>query len=226
MALRTLVSDALVRSPMLVIQQHMQVVVDIVGELALFLAATQDDDWEKAGAIQARIADKENDANKIKQQLRRQMSNRLLMPIARSDLLELIAAQDKIATRSKNIAGLMLGRNMAFPGKLDKQITDFVELAVKSSQTALDAVSGTHNLLRSGFATQETREVERLIAEIERLERRSDKAQAKLRARLYKLEKNMQPVDVMFLYQVMVWLGNISDRTETIAHKLLLISKS
>jgi predicted phosphate transport protein (TIGR00153 family) len=211
---------------MLIIQEHMQLVLQIVEDLARFLAAAQAGDWEKAAEIQAQIMGKEEDANKIKQQLRGQMSGRLLMPIPRSDLLELIAAQDKIANRAKDIAGLMIGRNMAFPNKLNKQVDSFAALAVQSTQAALDAINSTHNLFRSGFASQEAREVERNIAEIERLERRSDKAQSKLRARLYKLEKDLEPVEVMFLYQIIVWLGNISDRAETVSHKLLLISKS
>jgi predicted phosphate transport protein (TIGR00153 family) len=211
---------------MLIIQEHMQLVLQIVEDLARFLAAAQAGDWEKAAEIQAQIMGKEEDANKIKQQLRGQMSGRLLMPIPRSDLLELIAAQDKIANRAKDIAGLMIGRNMAFPNKLNKQVDSFAALAVQSTQAALDAINSTHNLFRSGFASQEAREVERNIAEIELLERRSDKAQSKLRARLYKLEKDLEPVEVMFLYQIIVWLGNISDRAETVSHKLLLISKS
>jgi predicted phosphate transport protein (TIGR00153 family) len=211
---------------MLIIQEHMQLVLQIVEDLALFLAAAQDGDWEKAEAIQTQIDKKEGEADKVKQQLRRQMSVRLLMPIPRSDLLELVASQDKIANRAEDIAGLMLGRKMSFPNKLDKQVDNFATLAVQSTRAALDAINNTHSLFRSGFASQEAREVEKNIAEIERLERRSDKAQTKLRARLYKLEKDLEPVDVMFLYQVMVWLGNISDRAETVSHKLLLISRS
>jgi predicted phosphate transport protein (TIGR00153 family) len=211
---------------MLIIQEHMQLVLQIVEDLALFLAAAQNDQWEKAAEIQSQIAAREEEADKAKQRLRRQMSNRLLMPISRSDLLELVAAQDKIANRAKDIAGLMLGRNMAFPNKLDKPVNGFAALAVQSTQAVLEAVNSTHNLFRSGFASQEAREVERTIAEVERLERRSDKAQSKLRARMYKLENNLQPVDVMFLYQVMVWLGDISDHAESVAHKLLLISRS
>lgn len=226
MALGSLVSKVLVPSPMLIIEEHMQLVLQIVEDLALFLAAAQNDQWEKAADIQAQIAAREAEADKAKQQLRRQMSNRLLMPISRSDLLELVAAQDKLANRAKDIAGLMLGRKMAFPNKLDKSVNGFAELAVQSTQAVLEAINNTHNLFRSGFASKEAREVERTIAEVERLERRSDKAQSKLRARMYKLEDNLQPVDVMFLYQVMVWLGDISDHAESVAHKLLLISRS
>jgi hypothetical protein len=211
---------------MLIIQEHMQLVLRIVEDLALFLAAAQNDQWEKAAEIQAQIAAGEAEADKAKQQLRRQMSNRLLMPISRSDLLELVAAQDKIVNRAKDIAGLMLGRKMAFPNKLDKSVNSFAELAVQSTQAVLEAINSADNLFRSGFASQEAREVERTIAEVERLERRADKAQSKLRARMYKLESSLQPVDVMFLYQVMVWLGDISDHAESVAHKLLLISRS
>ena len=226
MALGTLIGKVLVRSPMLSIEEHMQLMLKTVEQVALFMTASQKGDWHQAEKIQHHIAALDQQANDIKQQFRRQMSGRLLVPIARSDLLDLMVAQDKIAKCAKDIAGLMLGRQMAFPRKLDKQMIGFVELAVQSTNAALDAIKSTHNLFRSGFAAQESREVDRNIVDVERLERRSDKVQAKLRSRLYKLESDLSAVDVMFMYQVIVWLGNIPDRAETVAHKLLLISKS
>lgn len=226
MAFSTLMGKVVAPSPLVTIHEHMQCVVATVKELAVFLTLVQAGDWRKAEVSQEKIANFEGDADKLKLHLRKQLSSRLLMPIARADLLDLIAVQDKIANRAKDIAGLMLGRHLAFPGKLDKPVSDFAALCVQSATAALDAINSTQNLFRSGFTSQQAKEVEQKIAEIERLERRSDKLQAKLRARLYKLEGDLPPVDVMFMYQVMVWMGDIADRTETASHRLLLISRS
>jgi predicted phosphate transport protein (TIGR00153 family) len=226
MALSTLIGDSVIRSPMVTLQEHMQVVTEAVETLAQFIDAAQSDEWEEAAALQTRIAGLDDRADELKQRLRRELPKRLWMPVARSDLLDLISAQDKLADRSKDIAGLMLGREMAFPAKLTKGLGDFTALSVQAAAGARDAVEGTHTLFRSGFAEREAREVERLVAEVERIERRSDKRQAKLRARMYKLEKNLPPVEAVFLYQVLVWIGDLADRAEGVTHRLLLIIRS
>lgn len=226
MVLSKLMGQGIVRSPLLTIQEHMELVLKNVEELALFISAVQTGDWDAVVVSQKKISALESDADNVKEILRRQMSSRLLMPIARSDLLDLITAQDRIANAAKDIAGLMLGRRMRFPTKLSKPVSAFAELSVQATSAALDAINSTQALFRSGFTSQEARKVEQNIAEVERFERRTDKAQAKLRARLFKLENELPPVDVVFMYQVLVWMGNIADHAQTVAHKLLLISKS
>jgi predicted phosphate transport protein (TIGR00153 family) len=172
------------------------------------------------------VAELDDRADALKQKLRRELPKRLWMPVARSDLLDLISAQDKLASRSKDIAGLMLGRKMAFPHKLNKGLSELMALSLQAARGTQTAVEGTHALFRSGFAEREAREVERLVEEVERIERRSDKRQLKLRSRLYKLEKDLPPVEAVFLYQVLVWIGDIADRAEGVTHRLLLIVRS
>jgi predicted phosphate transport protein (TIGR00153 family) len=226
MALSTLVGDTVIKSPMVTLQEHMQVAAETVETLALFIEAAQDDDWERAGTLQARIVDLDDRADALKQRLRRELPKRVWMPVARSDLLNLIAAQDKLAGHSKDIAGLMLGREMRFPSKLSKGVGGFVGLSVEAAVGARQAVEGTYTLFRSGFAERHAQEVERSVSEVERIERRSDRRQAKLRARMYKLERGLPPVEAVFLYQVLVWIGAIADRAEGVTHRLLLIIRS
>jgi predicted phosphate transport protein (TIGR00153 family) len=226
MGLTSIFGDTVVQSPIVTLREHMQVVTATVQSLAEFIDAAQGGDWELAATLQARIAGLDDEADHLKQQLRRELPKRLWMPVARSDLLDLMSAQDKLASQSKDIAGLMLGREMAFPSKLNKGLAEFVDLSLQAARGAEAAVEGTHTLFRSGFAEREAREVERLIAVVERIEQRSDKRQLKLRSRMYKLEKNLPPVDAVFLYQVLVWIGNIADRAEGVTHRLLLIVRS
>jgi predicted phosphate transport protein (TIGR00153 family) len=226
MALSTLIGDSVIRSPIVTLHEHMQVAAEAVETLAQFIDAAQSDDWERAATLQARVAELDDRADDLKQRLRRELPKRLWMPVARSDLLDLISAQDKLADRSKDIAGLMLGREMRFPSKLTKGLGDFMALSVQAAVGARNAVEGAHMLFRSGFAEREAREVERLVGEVERIERRSDKRQAKLRGRMYKLEKQLPPIEAVFLYQVLVWIGDLADRAEGVTHRLLLITRS
>ena len=59
----------------------------------------------------------------------------------RSDLLELLSVQDKVANRAKDIAGLMLGREMAIPLSLQPLMRSFVQRTVEASAQALKAMN-------------------------------------------------------------------------------------
>jgi predicted phosphate transport protein (TIGR00153 family) len=211
---------------MLALKEHMAVVLQAVEALGDFAALAQDGAWDRALQAQQRVADRESDADHLKQQLRGDMPKSVWMPVARSDLLDLLSAQDKIANRAKDIAGLMLGRQLAFPGTLTEGVRDYVALSVNATAGALAAVEATQVLYQSGFGDRQAAEVERLIVDVERLERASDRKQVELRAQLFQVEKDLPPVDAMFLYQVLDWIGSVADRAEKVTHRLLLVIKS
>jgi len=224
--LPNLVGDSVLRSPMLALQEHMAVVLQAVEALGDFVALAQAGAWDRALQAQQRVADRESDADHLKQQLRGDMPKSLWMPFARTDLLDLLSAQDKIANRAKDIAGLMLGRQLAFPGTLSDSVNENLALSVEATAGALAAVEATQVLYQSGFGERQAAEVERLIVTVERLERASDRRQVELRAQLFQVEKELPPVDVMFLYQVLDWIGSVADRAEKVTHRLLLVIKS
>jgi len=224
--LPNLVGESVLRSPMLALKEHMAVVLQAVEALGDFAALAQEGAWDRALQCQQRVADRESDADYLKQQLRGDMPKSVWMPVARSDLLDLLSAQDKIANRAKDIAGLMLGRQLAFPGTLTDGVRDYVALSVNATAGALAAVEATQVLYQSGFGDRQAAEVERLIVEVERHERASDRKQVELRAQLFQVEKDLPPVDAMFLYQVLDWIGSVADRAEKVTHRLLLVIKS
>ena len=61
------------------------------------------------------------------------------------------------------------------------------------------------------------------IDDLDAIEHKSDLSQITLRAELYKLEASLPPVDVMFLYKVISWIGKIADISEKIGSRLLIL---
>jgi predicted phosphate transport protein (TIGR00153 family) len=142
------------------------------------------------------------------------------MPVPRSDLLDLVTMQDKIANCAKDIAGIMLGRKMAIPEKMAPMMVDYVAEAVATSAQALKAIQEMDELLETGFRGKELKVVDDLIKELDRLEGKNDKLQVKVRAILFKLEKDLPPVDVMFLYTIIDWIGELADRAQKVGSRL------
>ena len=50
------------------------------------------------------------------------------MSVSRADLLELVRMQDKMANDTKDVAGLSLGRELAFPPALEKSLFKFINV--------------------------------------------------------------------------------------------------
>ena len=56
------------------------------------------------------------------------------------------------------------------------------------------------------------------------LENSNDQTEITLRGELFKIEKDLPPVDVMFLYDVINKIGELSDRAEQVGHRISLIA--
>jgi|TARA_R110000782_G_scaffold40149_7_gene92778 predicted phosphate transport protein (TIGR00153 family) len=188
-----------------------------------FINAALEGDWEKASAAQSVIVDLENEADKLKKQVRLQLPSNLFLPVPRSDLLDLVSMQDRIANCSKDIAGLMLGRQMKIPDSLAASMSEYVDLAIATSAQAMKAIEELDELLETGFRGREVNLVETLIEELDRLEHSADKLQIDIRAALYLIEKDLPPVDVMFLYQTINLIGELSDKSQKVGSRLQIV---
>ena len=152
------------KSPIRPMQKHMSVVASCTEQLRDFLNAAISENWDEAAVVYQNIRKAENKADDLKRKLRLQLPKNLFMPVDRRDLLHLLSTQDRIANRSKDIAGLMLGRKMAIPAEIQPQMIEFVGSAIATTQQALTAINELDELLETGFRGQEVTFVEGLIA--------------------------------------------------------------
>ena len=211
------------RSPIGPMQQHIAKAHECAAQLLPFIEALQAEDWAEAARLQQQIAQLERDADKLKKDVRVHLPKSLFLPVPRSDLLELLIVQDKVANRAKDIAGLMLGRRMVIPEPLFPAFKAFVSRSIDAAAQALTAMNELDELLETGFAGREVTLVERLIEELDRIEHDTDNMQISLRSELYLLEKGLPAVDVMFLYQIIEWIGDVADRAQRVGNRLELL---
>jgi predicted phosphate transport protein (TIGR00153 family) len=211
------------RSPIGPIQEHMQVANSAAQLLPDLLRATAADDWVRAKELHKEIARAERAADKLKRSVRRHLPKSLFLPVPRSDLLDLVSIQDSVANTARDIAVLIIGRNMRFPEQLQEGVLEFTEACAATSQHALVAIQELDELLEVGFTGREVKRVEAMLKELDRMERRTDKLAVNLRASLFKLESELPPVDVMFYYRVMSLIGNLADEAETVGDRLQIL---
>ena len=211
------------RSPIRPIQEHMAIAHHCVELLGEFLEASFVKRLGCSFALQQEIRNQENLADDLKSNVRTNLPKSLFLPVPRTDLLELLSTQDKLANRAKDVAGLMLGRRMEIPESLVVEVRDYYNESFLASKQALKVINELDELLETGFRGKEVELVEGLINELDDLEHQTDVSQVKLRAKLFELEQSLPPVDVMFLYKIIDQIGDLADISESVGARLLLL---
>lgn len=220
---RTTISSLFGSSPIRPLQQHMESVQACIAELIPFFKAALKEDWTKAKKIQKNISKLERDADKLKRNLRLQMPKSLFMPVSRVDLLEVLRMQDNIANKAKDIAGLITGRSMTFPEKISEKMLEFVARCIDASKQAQVAIGELDELVETGFGGDEVKLVHEMIKKLDEIESDTDKIQIKIRAELFKVEKDLPPIDVMFMYKILDWIGDLGDLSQRVGSRLELL---
>ena len=212
------------RSPIGPIQEHMTLADQAAQLVPDLFQATAADDWEKAAQVHKDIVAAEAAADKLKRSVRKHLPNSLFLPVPRSDLLTLVGIQDHVANTAKDIAGLVIGRSIRFPEKLQDAVFELAEASAATSHQALKAIQELDELLAVGFTgREEVRRVEDMLKVLDKLERVSDKLAIKLRGALFKLEKDLPPVEVMFLYRIITLICAVADDAESVGDRLQIL---
>lgn len=210
-------------SPVQPLEKHMELTYRCARQLHAFFQAAMGGDWDKANEVRGEIERLEHEADDLKKVIRQNLSKSLFMPVPREDLLELLLVQDKIANRTKDVSGIILGRKMKIPEQIAAQFIEFVDRNIAAAKQARKSVRELDELFTAGFKGAEVALVSELIEELDRIETHTDEQQAVLRAAVYKIEKTLDPIDVMFLYEVIKLTGEIADMAERVGRRLELL---
>ena len=226
MAVKPAISEVISNSPLALLERHAGVCVDCVERLPLYFQEVQSGRWARAEEVRDEICRFEGLADELKQDVRSNLPRGLWMSVSRADLLELVRVQDKMANGVKEVSGISLGRQLAFPSPLTEDLNEFVDVVVAVSRTVVKIIGATRELSRSAFGTRQTNVILDFVSQVEAGERRSDDMQAALRARVREHEVDLPPVDAMFLYQLLAAIGEIADNAEKVAHRAQIIATS
>lgn len=210
-------------SPVIPLEKHVDIAYRATRELREFFEAVFDDDWDRATKSRETITNYEHEADDLKKEIRLRLPKSLFMPVPREDLLQLLLVQDKMANRAKDVSGIVLGRRLKIPPQIAAEFLEFVQRNIDAAKQARKSVRELDELFTSGFRGAEVTLVEALIEDLDQIETETDERQAALRASLYKVEKEMSPIDAIFLYQVIEMTGQIADMAERVGRRLELL---
>ncbi|MCU9997945.1 TIGR00153 family protein [[Pasteurella] aerogenes] len=214
-------------SPLKPLQKHSDKVTECCSLLVPFFESTFNNDWDQALQVRQQISEVERQADSLKREIRLKLPRGLFMPIDRTDLLELVTQQDKLANYAKDIAGRMVGRQFTFPMEMREEFMKYVCRSLDATVQAHLVIDEMDKLLETGFRGRELTFVNTMINELDAIEDDTDQMQIKLRMMLRNMEERFNPIDVMFLYKTLEWIGVLADQAQRVGSRIeLMLARS
>ena len=210
-------------TPFKELQEHMRVVTTCAGHTPALIQALIDGDQDKLKQEAKVIFALEDDADQLKHRCRLNLPSRLFMPVDRRDMLDGLHYQDTIADRAEDIAGMFLQRDMPVPDEMKTLLLALTVRCVDVVNMAAEVIELFDELLEVGFRGAISDKVEQLVKQINLAESDTDKMERELAGILFTLEGTLDPVTVMFWYQILEWIGDLADYAEKVGNNFRLI---
>ena len=188
-----------------------------------YFEAVMAEDWEEVDRLYNHIAVLEDRGDALKREIRLNLPRSLFLPFSRNNLLDVLQVQDRIANRTKDVAGLILGRRMTFPATMHDELKNYVHATTDAVRLANEAMEELNDLIVTGFSGQEIQFVEKILERLHRAESHSDECQIKIRRTIFEQESKMNPVDVMFMYDIIKLIGKIADDAQTVGNRMMYL---
>ena len=211
------------KSPFTALQVHRRVGLECGNEIpALFEALARADQGEVV-KVRDRIFEREEEADRIKNELRNRLPKSLFMPVDRRDLLEVLQMQDSIADTAQDIAGLLVERPMELPEFMQEPMLALAHRCVDTCDMSAKIIEELDELLAMGFRGKEASRVEEMVSALNKIEDETDELGIELTRRLFQHEDEIKPVSVMMWYQLIEWVGDLADYAEKVGDRLRLL---
>ena len=179
------------KSPIKPMEDHIKKAHQASKALIPFFNHVFKEEWQEAEEIRLNIRNLEREADEMKRNIRLQLPRGLFMPVERTDLLELVTQQDKIANKAKDIAGRVVGREMIIPTEIQTDFLAYVTRCVDATKQASKAINELDELLETGFKGREVTLVEKMLVELDAIEQDTDDMQITIRRQLRAIENEL-----------------------------------
>jgi len=213
------------RSPIRPMQEHMKAAVTCAREIVPLVEAMASGDASEIRQRRSEIDRLEHSADAIKHDLRSHLPRRLMLPVERRDLLEILDFQDSIADVTQDVAELADQRAMHLPPSLVEPIQALAARVVVACDHAERIIAELDELLETGFAGREASRVEEMIAELGRIESETDALQDAACRKLFALEDELG-ISTVYWHQLILWIADIADYAERVGNRLRLLIAS
>jgi len=218
-----IIQDLFGKSPFGPLVEHTKKVHECVEMLKPLMEALVNEDYEEIHRIQDKISKLEYEADNIKHEVRQHLPRRYFMPVERVELERFISCQDKIADKVEDFAVILtLRKTKLHPAVMDK-FFDFIEQIFQVTGTLLGAAVEIKNLAEVSFSGAEARHVLDILHGLNEEEWKADRMARSLSKDVYALEKQLDPITIIFYEKMILTLSAIANEAENAGDMLRIM---
>ncbi|MGB5259326.1 MAG: TIGR00153 family protein [Gammaproteobacteria bacterium] len=211
------------KSPFKPIKKHMKIANDCVALMPAALEAFIKQDKDALKGFKRNISQLESDADKIFEELQNRLPKTMFLPVDRRDLLDVLEMQEAIADRTEDIIGLMVELSITVPKEMRAPLGSLVDRCTVAADGAYQIVSSFEDLVETGFKGPHVDKTNKLIQEVISTETDADTIGTDITHALFDHCKDMHPVAVVFLYNLISWIDDLADFSEKLAIRSRLL---
>lgn len=213
------------KSPLKPIRKHMRLASESVALLPDAMQAFFRNDRASLDESRQTVCELAADADKLLEELRRRLPDARYMTLEWRDLFDMLDMQEGITNRMREVTGLMLDLPMDVPRDMHKPLMHLVDRCIASTEVAYEIVKLIEKVVESGFKGAQVEAARQLVQDIVAIGTDADAASSESTRALFVQCREMDPVPVVFLYQLVGWIGDLAKFSEKLAvrSQLLLV---
>ncbi len=212
------------KSPFKPLIKHADVVLNTVETLEKALQHWYEGDYEGMRKIAIEVDRLEDVADRIKEEIRDSLSSKLMMAVAREDVLIYLHMQDKVADAAEDTAKWLLIKE---PGDLPVEVKEVILQmgmeSIKAAKLVHEAIVQMDRVIESGFTEVEIEREYEIIRQIESVENKIDGLDTKLMQLVFENADSMSWGDGFYILNIARTLSNISDKAKDAAERIRLM---
>ena len=208
-------------SPFRLLQQHMAQVGKCLVKMCESLEAIERGSSDELDSLAEDVSKLEHEADKIKDEIRRNLSRRMFLPVDRTRILEILAIQDSLADRAEDVCVLLTLKPLKIPPRAADSFREFRDLNIKAVNLVAAIVNELDELVESAFGGSEADKVRARVHDVAYAEHQVDVIQRTLLKQLLADDRELSPGDLYLLMQLIHELGSLSNASENLANRIL-----
>jgi len=99
----------------------------------------------------------------------------------------------------------------------------FLSRCLDAAKLACKAINELDELLETGFRGSEVKIVEEMIVTLDEIEHDCDDKLAEIKRRIFDIENQLAVLDVIFIYRLVEWIGDLADCAQTVGGRLQIL---
>lgn len=220
----TILGSLFGESPFGPLVKHAEKVKEVLDLFPPVVQSFIDSEFEKLRDLQNEISLREHEADEIRNEVRTTVTRAMFLPVNRGDLLGCLHQQDGIADSVEDVSVVLTLKRTVLHPDLVPLFKEFADKACEAAECLLHGSTDLGDLLDAGFDGPVADHIIQVCDSVGQFEWETDRIQRRLLRRLYELEGEVSPFDLVYVLRLARNVGDIANHAENTGNYLMMMA--